>query len=75
MSRIVNQLLTKREQMNRERTVESQRTEIEKMMMGLDPKRTEMERRMYIGGFLDASAHYGIINEEVRGILYAEFVG
>lgn len=53
--------------------LEAGRTEVEKIMLGLPSDGTDKERKMYIAGHIDCLGLKGIVTEETREILYAEY--
>lgn len=53
--------------------LEAGRSEIEKIMLGLPPSRTDTERRMYLAGFIDCLHSRGDLSPDVRDTLYAEY--
>lgn len=53
--------------------LEACRSEIEKVMLDINSERTEVERRMYLAGYIDCLLIKGIIIIEIREILYAEY--
>lgn len=49
------------------------RTDLEKVMLEMDPNAPEEHHRQYLGGHIDAMARYGIIDEQTRDTLYTEY--
>jgi hypothetical protein len=53
--------------------IEDARTDIEKVMMGLDPGLSEKDHRIYLGGYIDRMFAEGSIDWTDRNILYLEY--
>jgi hypothetical protein len=53
--------------------LEDYRSEIEKVMMGINNNRTKVERCMYLAGYIDCMFVKGLIIKEIRDTLYAEY--
>lgn len=56
-------------------TLESYRTKLEKLMLELPTDKTPSEHKMYLAGVIDTYKDVNLIDDDVRGALYMEFVG
>lgn len=53
--------------------LETGRSEVEKIMLTVNGDRTKEERSMYLAGYIECLHAKGLITEDTRGILYAEY--
>lgn len=58
-----------------EYSLEQAHTFIEKAMMELNPSKSPSEHKMYLAGVIDTLGDTGLIAEDVRAALYAQYVG
>lgn len=59
--------------MQAETAIETVRTELEKVMLGISNKRTSDEHRMFLAGYIESLFIKGHILGDMRDTLYAEY--
>jgi hypothetical protein len=61
--------------MTQDEQTEIRRTNIEKLMMGLNSSLSESHRKQYLAGHIDTLESVGEIDDEIHEVLYTEYVG
>lgn len=56
-----------------ENELELATTELEKAMLGINPKLNDRERRCYLAGWIDRAFESGDFSSETREALYSEY--